>query len=152
MLTWQFSTTASLGAEAIRLYQHGWPSHVDTVLADGQLLGALPDRYGDIPPGVQIRPPDYAKWTQVQRISVAVSDAHQEAYFHFLGLQLGKPYDMKAVVAFALDRNWREPDAWFCSELTAAASEASWLAHPLANVANTITPRDWLLITSAWAA
>lgn len=39
----------------------------------------------------------------------------------FLASQVGKPYDWTALFGIVLQRNWQEPDAWFCSELVEAA-------------------------------
>lgn len=33
--------------------------------------------------------------------------------------QLGKPYDLQAIIGFPLGRDWAEDDKWFCSELLA---------------------------------
>lgn len=35
--------------------------------------------------------------------------------------QVGKPYDLTALVGMAMRRNWQEDDSWFCSELVAWA-------------------------------
>lgn len=38
----------------------------------------------------------------------------------WLMAQLGKPYDWTALLSWIVRRDWQEPDAWFCSELTEA--------------------------------
>ena len=60
-ITLQFETTSDPGSWAIRTFQRGWCSHVDTVMDDGRLLGARLDH------GVQIRPPNYEKFSRVER-------------------------------------------------------------------------------------
>lgn len=35
--------------------------------------------------------------------------------------QVGKPYDLTALLGLLVRRDWQEADAWFCSELTAWA-------------------------------
>ncbi len=140
----QFSTEDDLGAEAIRIFSRGWPSHVDAVLPDGALLGARLD-------GVRIRQPGYAAFARVERIELAVTPQEHDAFHAFLSDQLGKPYDKLAIAAFPAERDWRENDAWFCSELIAAALErCGFFPKPLANPANEITPRDLLLLVSPW--
>ena len=63
--------------------------------------------------------------------------------------QVGKPYDETAILAFALNRDWRETDAWFCSELAAAALEAAGVfPYKLAASENKITPEDLFLAVS----
>lgn len=36
----------------------------------------------------------------------------------WLRTQVGKPYDWTALLSWIVRRDWQEPDAWFCSELT----------------------------------
>ena len=149
----QFVQADDLGSKAIQIFERGWCSHVDHVLADGTLLGARSDTVGGKPPGVQIRPPDYATWSKVQRVALQATGEQETAWLNFLTAQIGKPYDFEAIAAFAIDRDWRNPEKWFCSELAAAALEAcKWFPKPLASVANEITPRDLLLAVSPWAS
>jgi hypothetical protein len=89
----------------------GWCSHVDSVMDDGRLLGARSDG------GVQIRPPNYEKFSGVEPVVLAAPYYKERAYSGFLKAQIGKPYDKPAIVAFAFNRDWRSPDAWFCDEL-----------------------------------
>ena len=148
----QFVQSDALTSRAIQLFERGWPSHVDNVLADGQLLGARSDGVGGKPPGVQIRPGNYEAWTRVERLALRATPAQETAWLNFLNAQIGKPYDLTAIAAFPLERDWRELDSWFCSELAAAALEASgWFPAPLAFASNEITPRDLLLAVSPWA-
>jgi hypothetical protein len=135
-----------LSSEAIKIYQRGWCSHVDVVLIDG-LLGAREAG------GVAIRPFDYEKFSRIETVTLNANSGQSEVFEKFLKDQIGKPYDNLAIVAFALERNWRSPNSWFCSELvTAALEECLWFSSPISNSFNTITPRDLLLIVSGWAA
>jgi hypothetical protein len=147
----QFSYARSIGAEAIRLFSRGWPSHVDIVLPTGSLLGARSDAIGAVPPGVQIRPPGYEIWTQTEIVRLEPVADEESNFLAFAAAQIGKPYDELAIAAFPVGRDWRETDSWFCSELVAAALETCrWFPRPLANGANEITPRDLLLAVSPW--
>ena len=151
MITLQFAAMSDPGSEAIKLFSRGWPSHVDTVLRDG-LLGARSDALAGVPPGVQIRPPGYEAFERTLTVKLPSTPQIEAAFRAFLDAQIGKPYDKLAIAAFAVERDWREPGAWFCSELVAAALEASgWFPALLANPANEITPRDLLLAVSPWA-
>ena len=142
-----------MGSRAIQIFSRGWPSHVDHVLADGTLLGARSDSVGGMPPGVQIRPANYEVWTKTQSIRLNATAAQETTWLNFLTAQIGKPYDFEAIAAFALERDWRAQDSWFCSELAAAALEAcGWFPKPLAASVNEITPRDLLLAVSPWAS
>lgn len=152
MITLQFSTAPNLAGEAIRIYSRGWASHVDVVMDDGALLGARSDVIGDKPSGVQIRPANYETWTRTQVVKLASAAPVTAAFTAFLQSQIGKPYDEMAIVAFAVQRDWRTEDSWICSELVAAALEkCEWFPKPLADSANEVTPRDLLLTVSPWS-
>jgi hypothetical protein len=74
--------------------------------------------------------PNYEKFSRVERVVISVPYYKKRAYWDFLKAQIGKPYDKLAIVAFAVNRGWREIDAWFCDELVTATnmrrSCASW--------------------------
>lgn len=152
MIRLQFVGATDPASECIRIFERGWCSHVDAVLPDGTLLGARSDAVGGKPPGVQIRPPGYAIWPQRVVVSLAAPADVESRWQTFLLAQIGKPYDMLAIAAFAAERDWRERDSWFCSELQAAALEwCKWFPAPLPQSANEITPRDLLLAVGGWA-
>ena len=132
-ITLQFVTCSNPGSWAIRTFQRGWCSHVDSVMDDGRLLGARLDG------GVAIRPPNYEKFSRVERVVIAMPYYKERPYWDFLKALLGKPYDKLAIVAFAVNRDWRSPDAWFCDELVAAPR------------VNRLDVRDLYLIVSAIA-
>jgi hypothetical protein len=144
-ITLQFVTSSDPESWAIRTFERGWMSHVDTVMDDGQLLGARSDGR------VQIRSPNYETFSRVERVVIAVPDYHQVAYYAFVQAQIGKPYDTAAIVAFALDRNWRTPDAWFCDELVAAGLVQAGAVRKLAPLVNRLDVRDLYLVVSAIA-
>jgi len=56
--------------------------------------------------------------------------------------QVGKPYDKLAIVAFAVNRDWRSPDAWFCDELVAAGLEHAEVVRKLAPCLNRLDVCD----------
>ena len=39
---------------------------------------------------------------------------------YWLTAQIGKKYDWTALFSFIVQRDWQDPDKWFCSELTEA--------------------------------
>ena len=69
----------------------------------------------------------------------------------FLKAQLGKPYDTLAIEAFAFNRDWRSPDAWFCDELVAAGLEQAEVVGKLAPSVYRLDVRDLYLVVSAIA-
>jgi len=75
---------------------------------DGGLLG------GD--GGVQIRPPNYEKFSRVERVAIAVPYYKERAHWDFLKAQVGKPYDKLAIVTGACRMrgsamSWLRPDS-----------------------------------------
>lgn len=150
MIRLRFVSGNDFVSAAIRAGEYGfWSSHVEAVMPDGMLLGAHADG------GVQERAPGYDRaWLTRQLIVPLPSVPPQDDAFHaFLRAQRGKPYDMTAIAALIAERDWQEPDSWFCSELIAAGLMAcGWFASSLAATANKITPRDLLLIVSGRVA
>jgi len=152
MISLQFVTAGTLADKAIQAYEHGWASHVDLVMPDGALLGAQATACGGQPAGVYVRPVGYSTWQKVQRVNLEASDVQLARFLAFARAQIGKSYDFEAIAAFPLGRDWRAPDSWFCSELGAAALEASgWLPKQIDESVNKIAPRDLLMIVSPWA-
>lgn len=147
----QFVGAADLGGKIINWFDHGPFAHVDTVMPDGSLLGARSDVWAGVPAGVQIRPYDYMPFANPVRAVLDASDEVVEAYYTFVQAQIGKPYDMTGIVGFAVGRDWRNANAWFCSELVAAALEESgFFEYALIQLANKIAPDDLALLCSAF--
>jgi hypothetical protein len=100
---------------------------------------------------VQIRPPNYEKVSRVERVVISVPYYKERAYWDFMKVQIGKPYDKLAIVAFAVNRDWRSTDAWFCDELVAAGLEHAGFVHKLVPEINRLNVRDLNLVVSAIA-
>lgn len=145
----QFAGSAALTSRLIQWFDHGAFAHVDTVMPDGTLLGARDDVMAGYPAGVQFRGADYQQGYTLKRVALPCTDEQEKAYYDFVIAQIGKPYDEKAIAAFAVGRDWRTPDSWFCSELNAAGLEASGVVPPLSAPVNKIAPDDLLLVLSA---
>lgn len=56
-------------------------------------------------------------WAETEAREIEVAD--KVAAFRFLQDQLGKPYDRMAILAMPFNRDWQDPEKWFCSELAA---------------------------------
>ncbi len=136
------------GSKIIRWGTHSDFSHAGAMLPDGRELGA---RESPVPKGVQMRAPDYAIFSLVKTVIVPTTEEQSETYYAFLNAQLGKPYDWKSIVGFVIDRNWRDTDAWFCSELVAAALENAKILN-IVSQANRITPNDLFLVVNTIAS
>lgn len=145
----QFSVCDDLGSWLIRQYDHGPWSHVDAVLPEGGLLGARNDIVSGIPAGVHIRPPGYHAFLGTKIITVPCADALTGLFYAFLRGQIGKPYDQTAIAGFVFQRDWREHDSWFCSELQATAMETVGIfPHKLATPTEKLTPSGLYLACS----
>ncbi len=160
-LVFQFVGATGVFGWFIRLKGGGPYTHVDFVCpaADGTtgpdspLLGARFTSIGGQAAGVRIRPPDYDKWFIVTRISIAVTDDQYDAALAFLYAQIGKPYDMTAVFGFMLNRDWREDDSWFCSELIVRVPDLiKRFEFPLAMRENRIDPCTAFAILSTYGS
>lgn len=140
MIRLQFSRQAGIASGTIAWFSSGHLSHVDAILPDGTLLGARSDSVGGQPPGVWIRPSDYAKFVTTVVMEIPCGAWQEKKYYDFLYAQQKKGYDKWAILAFAANRDWREPDSWICSELQAAAGEHAEIWPKLFLTANKITP------------
>lgn len=129
---WESGLIAWAGADTF--------SHVDILLDDGTLLGARSDAIGGKPPGVQIRPPGYDQWTKQVIIAAPCTSEGKAAALAFAHAQIGKAYDKTAIAGFAVDRDWRTPDEWFCSELAGVAAETGGVVEQLYVSANKFMP------------
>lgn len=143
-IVWQFSYERDISGVFIKWGTRSCWSHVDAVMEDGSLLGAR------IKGGVQIRKPDYAPFTATQKYCIKTELA--DKFYDALRSQVGKPYDWRAIISFALgDRDWRETDSWFCSELQIWAAEvAGFFDRKLLIEVDRLSPRDHLLLFSPW--
>lgn len=137
MVALEFSSRNTWSGLAVRAFTWCWCSHVDLVLPDGRLLGALPGS------GVQIR--DWTPARRVERFHIDAPPALLQAVLERALSQIGRPYDWAGVLGMALRRKWAEQDSWFCSELVAWAFADA--GHPLLRAQHLyrITPRDLLL-------
>lgn len=141
-----------MSSAAIAWMSAGLFSHVDAILPNGSLLGSRSDWVGSVPPGVQIRPSAYEKWLHRAVFQLETTEAQTQLFYDFLHEQIGKPYDKLAILGFAVARNWREEDSWFCSELQASALEHAGLCSPLCTFASKITPVCFSTVISALGA
>jgi uncharacterized protein YycO len=124
----------------IARFSAGHLSHVDVKLPNGKLLGARSDNVGG-GEGVRERPDPYEPVAKMVYFEIEATPEQLAKFYGFLYDQLGKPYDHLAILAFIWNRNWRDDDAWYCSELVAAAlEEAGMLKQTLYLPYNKITP------------
>jgi hypothetical protein len=146
MIRLRFVTCRDPVSATIRAFEYGfWASHLEALMPDGTLLGA------HFEGGVQARAHDYdaRKFDREMYGSLPASAEMADKFHSFLSAQVGKPYDVEAIIGLVARRDWQAPDSWFCSELIAAAPAAcGWFASDLATEFNHATPPDLLLIAS----
>lgn len=145
-ITLRFVGGTSLISDTIKRFEYGfWASHVEAVMPDGTIISA------DMDNGVAQFPLDYNKGNFDRELYVSITATKDQTakFYGFIRSQLGKPYDIKAVLGIGLGRDWRDDRQWFCSELDTAGLCACGIfpAH-LADDLNHVTPRDLILILS----
>lgn len=136
MIRLRFSRQADILSDIIAWFSQGTFSHVDAITSDNGLLGAR----SDCDPGVRVRSWNYANFVLRIVADIPCTEKQYDDFWSFLDSQIGKPYDQEAILAFAVDRDWREDDSWICSELQAAALEYAGVFPKLYLAANKITP------------
>jgi uncharacterized protein YycO len=138
MLTLRFTTTKkSFVSEAIRLLTWSPYSHVEFLIPGEGYLGA------HVNGGVLLRPFDYDNGCEFCFATVNCKPTVEKAVLEYARAQLGKPYDLKAVLGIGFHRDWEQSGSWFCSELVAASFNAG--GYPLVRASeklDRITPRD----------
>lgn len=149
MIRLRFVCGYGLASKAIAWFGAEHLSHVDAVLPNGMLLGSRSDTVGGMPPGVQVRSPNYEPVARTVDMAIPATPDQTDAFYAFLFDQIGKPYDHAAIWGFVFNRDWRDEDSWFCMELIAAAGEAAKLYPRLFLAANKITPVSGALAYSA---
>lgn len=141
MVRLRFVQGLGFSSRVIGWFSAGFLSHVDAVMPDGSLLGSRSDIIEGVPTGVQVRPPAYEKVALQIVMDIPATAMQEMAFYRFLRAQRGKQYDSSAIWAFAFNRDWHNPDQWYCSELqTAALEEAGILPKTLFLAANKVTP------------
>ncbi len=130
-------------AKAIRWRHNSRWSHVDIVMPNRQMV------FGAVFPRVSRRPlaDVMAAATSYEFAYVdGLTPAQEAAFWRFALEQEGKWYDLRGVAGLGLDvRNWQAEDAWFCSELVAAAFQKA--GAPLVRKAARLVPPEGLYMS-----
>ena len=137
----RFSRSNSIGSRLIRWFTRSEYSHVEAEHWLGYRIGATP--FG-------VTKSYHNPVSQLEGdgayLYKYVTLSHEQSlrFWTFLGQQVGKPYDWSGLFGFVSNRDWEDPDKWFCSELVAAGLVqvgVSLLSEKPARV----TPRDLLV-------
>ena len=141
-----FSTSYAWQSAVIRWLCHSPFSHCDLLLPEPAPYGL----FGSSDPGgVTIRRHDYQKFKVWHKATIKTRLAGD--IINLALSQKDKPFDKSAMwrVMSTEARDWKLPDAWFCSELFAWACETAGLFQIVAPK-NRITPADLLLLLNPW--
>lgn len=149
MIHLRFSREPALSSTLIAWWTQGHYSHTDIILPDGTALGSRSDWIGDIPPGVQIRPGNYATFSLATVFALDATPEQEAEFYRLAHAEIGKPYDFTAIWGFVTGRDWREPDSWICSEFAAYLCEGAGIIRPLVSPAYKISPDSLVLVVSA---
>lgn len=147
-LTVGYITSGEWTSRLIEWRSAGGPSHATTLVAPGWVIDA---RFKG---GVQRRPVSYlagdVRWLRVPATAAQVS-----AVLKALESQIGKPYDWRDILGFAIPqaftRNWKDQRAWICSELQAWAEEKAGIIKTSMS-ASRIAPNDVMLLNEGRGA
>lgn len=113
----------------IRLFTWSRWSHCGIITEDGKSVIESVGGKGVIVTPLLDFKRRYSKWhiayvpVQNRRISYQLARA-----------EIGKEYDLKALFAIALRRDWECPDSWFCSELIAHACQGLYRRESVSRI------------------
>jgi len=144
-----FSTGKDHTASAICAFTWSRWSHVDLLSSDGKsVIGAVIGR------GV-VHVTIASRLAESRRAAVMDLDdivgPLETTVWRFAQMQVGKPYDLTAVIGLSLHRCWSEPDSWFSSELVATALDWAGCCPYDKLYTRRITPQDlWVLNRPKW--
>lgn len=150
----QFVRAAGISSRLIEWWGEGsggW-SHVDALLPHDMLLGARSDSIGGKPPGVQVRPQNYAKWLRKLVLEVPATEFQGAQWAHFLGDQIGRQYNIPGIFDFLLGEKPEENGKYFCSQLQTIALQMCGKLPGMGIPAAQVTPNALELICRAIGA
>ena len=107
-----FCTSKLPVAALIRAVTWSKWSHVALVLEDGTAIEAT---Y----PKVRRVPLETILAAHSKYVIIDIPTDNDQAIIDFAMSQIGKPYDITALLGILVHRQWTDTDKWFCSELVA---------------------------------
>jgi hypothetical protein len=158
-ITWQlvrgiahWNHIGSWTSPIIGWFGDGFYSHCDVLTPGGFLRGARSDVIRSIPAGVEDRPHFYETWARCTRFTINVTMDQYDRFWAYSDDQLHKPYDSHGLIeTFVLGRQWRDDDAWWCSEMQAMNGEVADLWEiPQETLA--VTPGDFVFLLAGAGA
>jgi hypothetical protein len=142
-MKWQLVQARGLSSSLIGWFGGGGYSHIDVITPSGLLRGARSDVIGGAPAGYHDRTPNYDNWIRQTVFELPTSAEQDKKYWEFSDRQIGKPYDRRGILGFALgQRDWKSPDSWFCSEQVQINCQYAYILFPLFENCNRVDPGD----------
>lgn len=134
----------TLISHAIDLHEVFWASHVEAVFADGY-IGAHADG------GVLLRPVGYdlQGMTKEQFFDISCFPAEEKQWEAYMRQSIGTPYDLAAILGFAVHKDLHEAGHVICSALVANGLQFCGRVKQWPIPTEEINPRDIVLIASA---
>lgn len=138
-----FTSGTGVAGAVIRWWTWGSCGHV-AVETDATPLG-VPHAYLDATSSAGVSEHADLPGVIVARFDVRCSPEIAAAALAWARSQIGKPYDWSAIYGIPFRRDWRDPSAYDCAELVAAAFEAANFPLIRLDHLDRITPRDLML-------
>lgn len=86
------------------------------------------------------------EWKEIEPFSINIPNPQLAK--KFLHEQIGKSYDITAIVGFIFKRNWSQDCCWFCSELVAKSLREGGI--DIKREEHRISPRDIIFILNSF--
>ena len=83
------------------------------------------------------------------RVTVPVTEDQKHLFLESALSQVGKPYDKWDIAGFVFGRDWRDPQAWICSELEVWCLERARIIPPVFLAVNRMDPGMAAMRTTA---
>jgi len=135
-----FTRRHHIGSWLIRMVTWSEYSHVDLVLDEDLLIGAIA---GD---GVVLSKAKDRLAISSKAVMMHIPVKEVDVSEAFAIGQLGKQYDWLGVIGIGLKRNWQEDDKWSCAELVASILAAGGQRPFDSKFYHRITPQQLLML------
>ena len=134
-----FCTSTLPGAVLIRAVTWSSWSHVALVLDNGNVIEATYPKVREVP--LEIILHNHKKW-----VIVDIPTDDDKLIEEYARSQVGKPYDITALLGILVHRQWTDEDSWFCSELVANSFTKGGFSLFREETIHRITPQNlWML-------
>ena len=110
-----FSRSRTIGSPLIRLATWGTWSHCGILTPEQTVLEA---RW---PQGVVETPVEQFRAHASHHAEATIATPDDAAGIAWARRQIGKPYDTFGVLSLGIQRDWEDPEKWWCSEFVEAA-------------------------------